>query len=169
MRTHRVRRELDERRYDRRPPSRPRCPAAPLRRRPQPTTGCEPDTDEPPAGESCPTVPTRSSRPTRIPSATNKSLWSCASVPPIRTAEVDLSILGVELPHTQTGMVLAQPHLDLTQHEPYRCTNSSKQRQLEAIDTALQVARTARPWSFQDTLHDLPRVQHPRAGRRCAR
>lgn len=64
-------------------------------------------------------------------------------MPPIRTIEVDLSILGVELPRTHTGMVLAQPHLDLTQHEPYRCTNSSKQRQLQAIQATLEVARTA--------------------------
>ena len=143
MRVHRVRRELDERRRRRRPPSRPRFPAAPPRWRSHPTTGFESDTDEPPAGGSSPTSATRSPPSTRIPSATNKSPWSCPAVPPIRTIEVDLSILEVELPRTQTGMVLAQPHLDLTQHEPYRSTNSSKQCQLQAIQEALEVARTA--------------------------
>ena len=63
-------------------------------------------------------------------------------MPPIRTIEVDLSTLGVELPRTHTGMVLAQPHLDLTTQEPYRCTTTSKQRQLETIQAALRVART---------------------------
>ena len=61
---------------------------------------------------------------------------------PIRTVEADLSTLGVELPRTHTGMVLAQPHLDLTPQEPYRCTDMSKQRQLATIQATLVVAGT---------------------------
>ena len=63
-------------------------------------------------------------------------------MPPIRTVDVDLSTLGVELPRTHAGMVLGQPHLDLTPQEPYRCTDMSKQRQLESIEATLAVART---------------------------
>ena len=40
-------------------------------------------------------------------------------------------------------MVLAQPHLLLTQHEPYRCTDESKPALLDAIDRTLGIARTA--------------------------
>ena len=63
-------------------------------------------------------------------------------MPPIQTVEVDLSTLGVELPRTHTGMVLAQPHLDLTPQEPYRCTDVSKPRQLGTIQATLGAART---------------------------
>ena len=62
---------------------------------------------------------------------------------PIRIVEVDLSTLGVELPRAHTGMVLAQPYLDLTRQEPYRCTDTSKTRQLEAVQATLGVARTS--------------------------
>ena len=40
-------------------------------------------------------------------------------------------------------MVLAQPHLTLTPHEPYRCTDQSRPRHLEAISAAIAVARNA--------------------------
>lgn len=62
---------------------------------------------------------------------------------PIRTVDVDLSTLNVALPRTYTGVVLAQPHLDLTPQEPYRCTEMSKQRQLASIQATLGVARAA--------------------------
>lgn len=139
----RVRRKLDERRHGRRPLSQPRSPAASPRWRSQSTTGCDADTDEPPSGGPSLTSATGPPPFRRIPSANNNCPWSRLAVPPFRTIEVDLSILKVELPRTHTGMVLAQPHLDLTRHEPYRCTNSSKQHQLQAIHAALEVARIA--------------------------
>ena len=63
---------------------------------------------------------------------------------PIVAVDANLSTLDVELPRTHTGIVLAQPHLELTPQEPYRCTEQSKRTQLEAIDASLEVARTAR-------------------------
>ncbi len=39
-------------------------------------------------------------------------------------------------------MVLAQPHLDLTPREPYRCTDTAKPRQMETVRATLAVART---------------------------
>lgn len=62
-------------------------------------------------------------------------------MPPVRTVEVDLAQLGVELPRTSVGMVLAQPHLSLTPREPYRCADEAKPRQLETIQATLAVAR----------------------------
>ena len=62
---------------------------------------------------------------------------------PIVAVDANLSTLEVELPRTHTGIVLAQPHLELTPQEPYRCTEQSKPAQLEAIDASLEVARTA--------------------------
>ena len=61
----------------------------------------------------------------------------------IVTADADLSSLGVVLPPTHTGMVLAQPYLELTDQEPFRCTPQSRSRNLESLKAVLDVARTA--------------------------
>ena len=56
---------------------------------------------------------------------------------------VDLFTRGVRLPRTSVGMVMAQPYLTLSETEPYRCTEQSKPRQLDAIAATLDVARMA--------------------------
>lgn len=61
---------------------------------------------------------------------------------PVLAVHADLSTLGVELPRAHTGLVLAQPHLELTRQEPYRCPARSRQRQLQSIEASLEVART---------------------------
>ena len=64
-------------------------------------------------------------------------------MPHVEMVEVDLSTRGVQLPRSSVGMVIAQPYLTLSQTEPYRCKDHSKPQQLDAIATALGVARTA--------------------------
>ena len=62
-------------------------------------------------------------------------------MPPIAPIDVDLTRLGIQLPRDGTGMVLVQPHLELTPDEPYRCTDQSRARHLDAIAAGLSVAR----------------------------
>ena len=61
----------------------------------------------------------------------------------IVTIEADLVPLGIVLPPTHTGMVLAQPYLELTDQEPFRCKPKSRPRSLESLEAVLDVARTA--------------------------
>lgn len=61
----------------------------------------------------------------------------------IHAIEVDLSGRGLLFPRAGVGMVVAQPFLDLTAHEPFTCTVGSKQSQLDAIKATLQVSREA--------------------------
>lgn len=61
----------------------------------------------------------------------------------IELISVDLSKYHVQLPATGVGMVVAQPHIDLTPQEPYRCPGRSQPAQLDAIASALEVARQA--------------------------
>ena len=64
-------------------------------------------------------------------------------MPHVETVEVDLSTLGIQLPRSSVGMVIAQPYLTLSKTEPYRCTDQSKPQQLDTIAATLEVARTA--------------------------
>lgn len=57
--------------------------------------------------------------------------------------DVDLSARGIQIPHHGAGMVLVQPHLKLTSQEPYRCTDQSRARHLDALAAGLSVARDA--------------------------
>ncbi len=61
----------------------------------------------------------------------------------VHIAEVDLRERGLQFPHAGVGMVVAQPFLEFTEHEPFTCTPASKQRQLDAITATLQVSRVA--------------------------
>jgi hypothetical protein len=54
---------------------------------------------------------------------------------------VDLSSRGVTFPRERVGMVIAQPFLELSDHEPFRCTAQAKPRMLSAISRTLAVAR----------------------------
>ena len=80
---------------------------------------------------------------------------------PIVTVDANLSALDVELPRTHIGIVLAQPHLELTPQEPYRCTEQSKRAQLEAIEASLEVARTARHGAGQTHFTIFPEYSIP--------
>jgi hypothetical protein len=62
---------------------------------------------------------------------------------PIHTETVDLSSRGIVLPADRVGMVMAQPYLSLTEAEPYRCAEESKQQQLAVLTDTLAVARAA--------------------------
>ena len=62
---------------------------------------------------------------------------------PITPIDVDLSARGIQLPRQGAGMVLVQPHLELTSQEPYRCTDQSRARHLDALAAGLSVARDA--------------------------
>jgi hypothetical protein len=53
---------------------------------------------------------------------------------------VDLTPRGIILPSDRVGMVIVQPHLHLTEHDPFRCLREHKDRQLAALQVALDVA-----------------------------
>lgn len=59
----------------------------------------------------------------------------------IKVLEVDLAQRGIEFPWAGVGMVVAQPFVELTQAEPFRCTPASKQTQLGVIARTLEVSR----------------------------
>ncbi len=56
---------------------------------------------------------------------------------------VDLSSRGIALPGNKVGMVMAQPHLALTQTEPYRWVASQKAKQMEVLSATLNLAESA--------------------------
>jgi len=57
---------------------------------------------------------------------------------------VDLTSRNVTLPSDRVGMVIVQPHLSLTDVEPYRCKTQAKPQQLAMISETLDVSRAAR-------------------------
>ena len=60
----------------------------------------------------------------------------------IRVCEVDLGLLGIQLPLHGVGMVVAQPYVELTTHEPFTWLPAQRERALEVVDTTLAVARS---------------------------
>ena len=64
-------------------------------------------------------------------------------MPSVRLVEVDLAARGVQLPRARVGMVLAQPFLSLTPHEPFRWKTPEKSQQLRTVAATLQVACSA--------------------------
>jgi hypothetical protein len=56
--------------------------------------------------------------------------------------EVDLGQLGVQLPLHGVGMVVAQPYVEFTAHEPFTWLPTQRARALECVDTTLAVARS---------------------------
>ena len=58
----------------------------------------------------------------------------------VHVDRVDLTARGIVLPADRVGMVIAQPHLCLTEHDPFRCQPDYKNRQLAAVHVALDVA-----------------------------
>jgi hypothetical protein len=61
----------------------------------------------------------------------------------VQIVEVDLLERGLQFPYAGVGMVVAQPFLEFTQHEPFTCAPPAKQRQLDAVTATLQVSRVA--------------------------
>ncbi len=59
----------------------------------------------------------------------------------VHIESVDLAVI---LPSGGVGMVIAQPFLTLTNIEPYRCTEQSKQQQIQMIRDTLEVARAVK-------------------------
>ena len=71
---------------------------------------------------------------------------------------IDLTSRNVVLPSDRVGIVVAQPHLELTASEPFRCTYESKPAQLQVLKETLRVAREAglaglRAWQQNLQLH----------------
>lgn len=60
----------------------------------------------------------------------------------VRVVEVDLGQLGVRLPRHGVGMVVAQPYVNFTSHEPFIWEPAHRVRALSCIDATLEVART---------------------------
>ncbi|WP_424629605.1 hypothetical protein [Bradyrhizobium sp. SYSU BS000235] len=61
----------------------------------------------------------------------------------IHISRVDLTERGILLPHDRVGMVIAQPHLTLTQQEPYRTAPADKPGLLANLTATLAVSRAA--------------------------
>ncbi|MCA1416021.1 hypothetical protein I6F30_33585 [Bradyrhizobium sp. NBAIM20] len=61
----------------------------------------------------------------------------------IHISRVDLTERGIVLPHDRVGMVIAQPHLTLTQQEPFRTVASRKPELLDNLTATLAVSRAA--------------------------
>ncbi|MBR1124553.1 hypothetical protein JQ628_23720 [Bradyrhizobium lablabi] len=59
----------------------------------------------------------------------------------IHISRVDLTERGILLPHDRVGMVIAQPHLTLTQQEPYKTAPVHKPELLSDLTATLAVAR----------------------------
>ncbi len=55
-----------------------------------------------------------------------------------------LSTRNVTLPSDRVGMVIAQPHLSLTDTEPYRCIPAARGQQLAMLTETLAVAKSNR-------------------------
>lgn len=60
----------------------------------------------------------------------------------IRVREIDLGQLGIQLPLHGVGMVLAQPYVEFTEHEPFTWLPAQRGRALECVDITLAVARS---------------------------
>lgn len=60
----------------------------------------------------------------------------------IQVREVNLGQLGVQLPLHGVGMVVAQPYVEFTAHEPFTWLPAARARALECIDATLAVARS---------------------------
>lgn len=61
----------------------------------------------------------------------------------IHISRVDLTERGILLPHDRVGMVIAQPHLTLTQQEPYRTAPADKPKLLANLSATLAVSLAA--------------------------
>lgn len=68
----------------------------------------------------------------------------------IHISRVDLTQRGILLPHDGVGMVIAQPHLTLTQQEPYRTAPADKPKLLANLSATLAVSLAA-PHQAQKT------------------
>lgn len=60
----------------------------------------------------------------------------------IRVVEIDLGQMGVRLPRHGVGMVVAQPYVEFTQHEPFTWLVDQRARALECLDATLEVAKS---------------------------
>lgn len=59
----------------------------------------------------------------------------------VQVIEVDLDELDVQLPYAEVGMVIAQPFVEFTTHEPFTLKPELKEAALAGIDATLSVAR----------------------------
>lgn len=57
---------------------------------------------------------------------------------------IDLTLRGVTLPRERVGMVIAQPFLNLSNIEPYRCNPEAKDGQLDALKKTLELSLSVR-------------------------
>lgn len=56
---------------------------------------------------------------------------------------IDLVSLGVVLPADKVGVVISQPHLQLSDTEPYRCVDEYRERQLKVLSDTLAISIAA--------------------------
>lgn len=61
----------------------------------------------------------------------------------VHVETVDLSPLGISFPSDAVGIVAAQPYVELSAAEPYRCRESARAKQLQMIRDTLEVSRAA--------------------------
>ena len=61
----------------------------------------------------------------------------------IHIETIDLCSRGVTLPSDRVGMVILQPYLELSAAEPFQCTDAARNRQMAAINRAMDVACSA--------------------------
>src|SRR4051794_709423 len=59
----------------------------------------------------------------------------------VNIVSVDLRARGIELPSDRVGMVVAQPFLSLTPHEPFVCTLETAPAQLAMIQRPLEIEK----------------------------
>ena len=60
----------------------------------------------------------------------------------VNVEPIDLEALGVRLPHTRVGVVLAHPRINLANAEPFRWPDAERAQALSAIAETLRLART---------------------------
>ncbi|HKT29426.1 hypothetical protein [Dyella sp.] len=61
----------------------------------------------------------------------------------VHIVEVNLVERDLQFPYAGVGMVVAQPFVEFTDHEPFTCSPASKQRQLDTVTATLNVSRAA--------------------------
>jgi hypothetical protein len=61
----------------------------------------------------------------------------------VQVETIDLSAFGIELPTDRVGIVIAQPYTELCHPEPFKCSTTTAQRQIEAVCKTLKVAIAA--------------------------
>lgn len=79
----------------------------------------------------------------------------------VQVHEVDLGQLGVQLPLHGVGMVVAQPYIEFTAHEPFTWLPAQRARAFECVQTTLAVARSRAHRADKTHFTVLPELSIP--------